>query len=156
MVLDLTIVLTVIGIAIGGVIGFVISVFFYRKSKQDTQSAMQTIVGMMGKILEVLPPPPTSATKAGAWIGRKLTIESRLGMKVEAEVIAEDVTVRVQTKTGEVTAKHQLHVEMKYGVINMDSPLLVMDSEKVVGIMWASGISPNRYSMGVVQLIGSS
>jgi hypothetical protein len=42
---------------------------------------------------------------------------------------------------------------MKCAVINIDSPLTVVDSKKFVGIMWASGISPNQYSMGVVQLI---
>jgi hypothetical protein len=57
-------------------------------------------------------------------------------------------------QTGEVvTAKHQLEIEMRYALINMDSPLLVTESERLVGIMWARGISPAGYSMGVVQLL---
>lgn len=148
LVLDLTLLLTVAGIAVGAIIGFVVANFFYHKSRRDIQTATQTI-------LEVLPP-KAPATEKPAWGGKKLTVETRLHVKVEAEVIGEDVTVRVQTRTGEVvTAGHQLQIEMRYAVINMDSPLLVMDSSRLVGIMWASGISPAGYSMGVVQLIES-
>lgn len=151
MVLDLTLVLTIIGIAVSAIIGFVFGNFFYHKSRQDILTATQTI---LGTILEVHHPKVPVSTKP-AWVGRKLTVETRLHVKVEAEVIGEDVTVRVQTRTGEVTASHQLQIEMRYAIINMDSPLLVMDSDRLVGLMWGSGISPAGYSMGVVQLIES-
>ena len=85
-----------------------------------------------------------------------MSVESRLGIKVEAEVIDEDATVRVQAKGDEVIAKHQLLVEMKYEIINMDSPLMVTYGKTLLGIMWGSGISPGRYSMGVVQPIESA
>ena len=149
MVLDLTtLVLTVIGIVVGAIIGYMVPKHFYHKSKQDLETATETI---LGKIVEVKPPP---AAAKPAWVGRKLVVETRLHVKVDAEVIAEDVTVRVQMQTGEVvTAKHQLEIEMRYALINMDSPLLVTESERLVGIMWARGISPAGYSMGVVQLL---
>lgn len=137
-----TLVLTVLGTAVGVILGFVVANYFYHKSNQDIDAATDTI---LGKIVEVKPPEAAPAAKP-AWVGRKLT----------AEVIAENVTVRVQMRTGEVvTAKHQLQVEMRYAIINMDSPLLVMESGKLVGTMWARGISPAGYSMGVVQLIES-
>jgi hypothetical protein len=152
LVLDLTLLLTVLGIAVG-VIGLAIAGYFYRKSKQDIQAATETI---LGRIVEVQTALPTTPATEPAWVGRKLTVETRLHVIVDAEVIAEGVGVRVQMSTGEiVAAKHQLQVEMRYALINMDSPLMVMESERLVGIMWARGTSPAGYSMGVVQLIES-
>jgi hypothetical protein len=152
---DISAVIEVVaGIAGGAVIGFVVSNFFYHKSRQDIRTATENI---LGTILEVFPRRPSLPTEKLVWVGRKLTIETRFHVKVEAEVIAENVAVNVQMQTGEVvTAGHQLQVEMRYALINMDSPLLVMDSDKLVGIMWAKGLSPAGYSMGVVQLIEPS
>ena len=148
---DFTFALTVLGIAVGAIIGFVVANHFYHKSKQDIEAAAQTI---LGKIVEVQTPYTDGTAATSIWVRRKLTVETRLHVQVEADVIAEDVTVRVQMGNGRVvTAKHQLQVEMRYALINMDSPLMVMESGMLVGIMWARGISPAGYSMGVVQLI---
>jgi hypothetical protein len=87
------------------------------------------------------------------WVGRSLTVESRLGVKVPAEVTSQEIAVRVQTKFGEVIAKGQLEIEMKTAIINFDSPLLVSDADKLVGIMWGSGVSKEGHSIGIVQLI---
>jgi hypothetical protein len=87
------------------------------------------------------------------WVGRSLTVESRLGVKVPAEVTAQEVTVRVQTRVGEVIAKDQLEIQMKTAIINFDSPLLVWDADKLIGVMWGSGVSKEGYSIGIVQLV---
>ena len=151
MVLDLTTLgLTVLGIVVGAIVGYVVPKHFYHKSKLDLDAATETI---LGKIVGQKHP---TVAATPAWVGRKLVVETRLHDKVDAEVIAEDVAVRVQMQNGTlVDAKHQLEIEMRYALINMDSPLLVMESEKLMGIMWARGISPAGYSMGVVQLLES-
>ena len=57
------------------------------------------------------------------------------------------------TETGYLSAYDQLLVEMKEAVINMDSPLMVLESDTLVGIMWATGQTPQGYTMGIVQPI---
>jgi hypothetical protein len=150
--LNLDAILTALLGIVGLVATFTVTRWYYQKSKQDIQVATETI---LGKIVQEKHPPQAPAAKP-IWVGRKLTVETRLHVKVDAEVIAEGVAVRVEMQNGTVVnATHQLEVEMRYALINMDSPLLVMDSEKLMGIMWARGVSPAGYSMGVVQLLES-
>jgi len=84
---------------------------------------------------------------------KKLVVQTRKGIEIQAEVIAEDAAVNVMTETGYLSAYDQLLVEMKEAVINMDSPLMVLESDTLVGIMWATGQTPQGYTMGIVQPI---
>lgn len=86
-------------------------------------------------------------------LARKLVVQTRKGMKIQADVKAINATTKVMTETGSLLAHDQVMVEMKNSVINMDSPLMVMESNKPIGIMWASGISDQGYTTGIVQLI---
>jgi hypothetical protein len=89
------------------------------------------------------------------WAGKKLTVETRLGVSVQAEVTAENVSARVQTKGGDLLAQDQLMIEMKESVINLDSPLVVTMDNLPIGMMWASSVSPKGYTAGIVQLINT-
>jgi hypothetical protein len=83
--------------------------------------------------------PPRQSAKE---INRFSKTPSRFGFSIE-----------YTTKFGEVIANKQLEIEMKTAIINFDSPLLVSDADKLVGIMWRSGVSKEGYSIGIVQLI---
>ena len=82
-----------------------------------------------------------------------VTVQTRLGVNVKGEIIANNAAVNVSTATRPVSAHNQVLVEMKESVINMDSPLIVVQSGMPIGIMWAMGSSPQGYSMGIVQPI---
>jgi len=98
---------------------------------------------------------PTSGMRQvpHGWIGKELLVQTRKGIQVPVKVISEAASVNVLTKTGRLIADDQLLIEMKENVINMDSPLMLMDSDTPVGIMWASGVGSKGYTTGIVQPI---
>jgi hypothetical protein len=82
-------------------------------------------------------------------------VQTRLGVEVQGEIIADDAAVNVSSAKGIVTAHSQVLVQFKEAMINMDSPLFVIQSGTPIGIMWAMGSSREGYSMGIVQPIAS-
>jgi hypothetical protein len=98
-------------------------------------------------------PTSTKGHLPHGWIGKKLLVQTRKGMPVPAKVISETTSVKVMTKTGHLLAYDQLLIEMKENVINMDSPLMVLESDTPIGIMWAAGLGSHGYTTGIVQPI---
>jgi hypothetical protein len=87
------------------------------------------------------------------WLHKKLVVETRKGLKIQAKVICVNAAVKVTTETGYLWTDDQVVVEMKESVINMDSPLMVMEFNTPVGIMWAAGLTPQGSTTGIIQPI---
>jgi len=129
----------------------------YKKGKRTTYSEAECIE--CGKNFRPeIGEAPSSKIKYElcGLLHKKLVIQTRKGIEIQAEVIADYVTVKVMTKTGCLAAYDQILVEMKDNVINIDSPLTVMESDTPVGIIWATGLTPQGHKMGIAQPITQS